>query len=194
MAQSTDAIMIAGNGSVFVAPVGSTLPVTPVSALDAAFIDLGYVTEDGATFRRNRTTEPISAWQSFNALKHIVTEVEDEVEFVLSQWDINTVPLAFGGGAIVATALAVGPPIVPAYYTYAPPDPEDLDERALVLEWAYDTYNYRVIVPRIMVTSGVESQLARSQASDLPITAAVLATDGAAPWTLVTDHPDFAAA
>src|SRR5680860_985390 len=188
MALSADSIIIAGSGSTSVAPVGSTLPIDVLTALDAAFIDLGYITEEGASFRRSKSTEPITAWQSFNALKYVVTEVADEVEFMLRQWDANTLPLAFAGGAIATTAAVVGPPAVPVYYTYTPPDPEDIDERALVLEWLYDTSTFRLVIPRIMVTSGVETQLTRSQASDLPITAGVLATDGAAPWTIISDH------
>ena len=188
MAQSADAIMIAGTGSVYVGPVGSTLPIDPTTALDAALIDLGYLTEDGATLRDEKTKEPINAWQSFYPVKYVVTDASAEIEFVLRQWDVVTVPLAFGGGAITTTA---GPPIV---YTYTPPAPEDIDERALVLDWDYDTYNFRLIVPKVMVTSGVDSQLTRGQASDLPITLGVIGTDGASPYTIVTDHPDWAAA
>ena len=34
-------------GAVFWAPLGSTLPTSASASLDAAFVDLGYVSEDG---------------------------------------------------------------------------------------------------------------------------------------------------
>lgn len=37
-------------GYLFSAPLGSTLPVDYATALDSAFVNLGYVTDDGATF------------------------------------------------------------------------------------------------------------------------------------------------
>ncbi len=50
MPNNSDAIVIAGNGSVSVAPVGTDLPADHSTALAAAFVNLGYINEDGATF------------------------------------------------------------------------------------------------------------------------------------------------
>lgn len=185
MAQDSDAIVIAGNGSVHVAPVGTALPTTHADALNAAFVDLGYINEDGATFSDDKTKEPIPVWQSFYPLRYVVTDASASIAFALRQWDVNTVPLAFGGGAVTDVA---GPP---AHFLYTPPDPEEIDERACVIEWAVDTYSFRLIIPKVMVTESVETNLTRTAASDLPITLGILGTDGASPWTIRTDHPSL---
>jgi hypothetical protein len=186
MPQNADNVMIAGDGNLFVAPTGTPLPTNIATALNAAFINTGFLSEDGATFRDEKTKEPVNVWQSFYAVKYRVTESNAEMEMVLKQWDKNTVPLAFGGGAVTTTA---GPP---AYYTYTPPSPDVIDERAAVLEWRYATKTFRLVVPKVMVTSGAESQLARASESDLPLTLGILGTTGVSPWLLYTDHAAFA--
>lgn len=185
MQQDADSIVIAGNGSVQVAPVGTTMPTDIATALPAAWIDLGYVSEDGATFSDEKTKEPIPVWQSFYPVKYVVSDATASLSFVLRQWDADTVPLAFGGGAVTAIA---GPPQV---FRYDPPEPEVIDERAVVLEWTADDSTFRLIIPRVMVTEGVETQLVRTAASDLPITLGVLGTSGVKPWSLLSDHPSM---
>lgn len=49
-------------GGIWHAPLGSTLPTDATSALDAAFVGLGYVGEDGLTEAAERTTDKIKAW------------------------------------------------------------------------------------------------------------------------------------
>lgn len=49
-------------GAVFRAPIGTPLPSTATEALDAAFADLGYISEDGVTNENTRDTEEIKAW------------------------------------------------------------------------------------------------------------------------------------
>lgn len=49
-------------GAVFVAPIGSTLPTNATTALDAAFKNLGYVSEDGLVNSIETDTENINAW------------------------------------------------------------------------------------------------------------------------------------
>ena len=43
------------NGAIFVAPVGSTLPTDASTVLDAAFINLGFISDDGVTLGTSRS-------------------------------------------------------------------------------------------------------------------------------------------
>ena len=47
------------NGAVFWAPAGTTLPTNASDALDGAFVNLGYISEDGVT--RSTEESPRSA-------------------------------------------------------------------------------------------------------------------------------------
>lgn len=49
-------------GAVFCAPVGTTLPTDPSTALAAAFKDLGYISEDGVTNANGPTTQDVKDW------------------------------------------------------------------------------------------------------------------------------------
>lgn len=183
MTKDPNEIVVGANGSVYVAPVGSTEPATISAALDAAFIELGYTDEDGVTFSDGKTIEDIRVWQSFYPVRKLVTERESSVSFNLMQWNKTTVPLAFGGGAV--TEDAVGE------YRYTPPAPETLDERAMIVEWLDGLYTYRLVIPRGTVEDAVETELVRTNAAALPITFGVTGVEGNDAWYLLTDDPEL---
>lgn len=180
-------IVVGASGSVHVAPVGTAGPSDIATALNAAFIDLGYVSEDGVSITPGMDVSEVNAWQSFYAVRRIVTGRTLEVGFSLLQWNENSIKLAFGGGTVTTTA---GPP---AYYTYSPPAPADLDYRAVVVQWADGTKDYRLHIPKALVTDTSSLSLNRTDPAGLALTFSVQATDGANPFTLITDDPAFAA-
>jgi hypothetical protein len=185
MPDNTNAILIAGSGSVYTAVVGTPLPTTPTVALNAAFVDMGLIHEDGFTWRFDKTAEPIMVWGSFYAVKYRVTEATAEQEFTLKQFDRHTLPFAMGGGTVVAMA---GPP---EYFVFTPADPEDIDERALVIDWLYSASTYRLVVPRVMVTSGAELTFSDNAETDLPCTVGLMGTPGVSAYTMYTNDPAF---
>ena len=49
-------------GAVHWAPLGTTLPTDATTALDVAFVDLGYVSEDGLTNNNSPESDTVKAW------------------------------------------------------------------------------------------------------------------------------------
>lgn len=49
-------------GAIYVAPLGSTLPTDSSTALDAAFVCLGYISEDGVTNSNSPESDNVKAW------------------------------------------------------------------------------------------------------------------------------------
>jgi len=49
-------------GAVHWAPIGSTLPTSATASLDAAFVELGYVSEDGLTNNNSPESDTVKAW------------------------------------------------------------------------------------------------------------------------------------
>ena len=49
-------------GAVFNAPAGTALPTSTAASLNSAFVDLGYVSEDGVTNSFSLSTDQIKAW------------------------------------------------------------------------------------------------------------------------------------
>lgn len=188
MWNNADELVVASNGQVYVAPVGTTLPTTPTGALDSAFTGLGYTSEDGVTFTVTPTVDEFMAWQSRQAVRRELTSQEVQVSFTLEQWNESTIPLAFGGGAV--TDLGGG------NYRFDLPETSDaLDERCMVIDTNDGDRHIRFVVPRGNVTDAVETQFVRSQLAVLPITFKALApADGSgSAYVLFDDDAAFAA-
>lgn len=182
----SDELVVAADAALYVAPVGSTGPTDIATALDAAFVHLGYSSEDGIEMTPATDIAEVRAQQAMYPIRRIVTGRSLDLGLTLLQWNAETLKLAFGGGTVTTTA---GPP---AYYTYTPPAPEDIDFRALVLEWEDGTKNYRLHVPKALVTDTSAITLARTDAAGIPLTLSVIATDGTDPFSVITDDPAFA--
>ena len=183
----SDEVIVAADASVHVAPVGSAGPSDIATALDAAFVDLGYTSDEGITWDPNAEIQEINAHQSFYAIRYIVTGRSLEIGLPLLQWNQESFKLAMGGGSFATT---VGPP---AFHTYTPPSPSEIYNRALVLEWADGAKNYRLHIPKVMTTDTDAITLARTDAAGLALTFQAVATDGASEYTFITDDPAFAA-
>lgn len=196
MAVDSTEVVVGANGAVYVAPAGTAVPTSPTATLAAAYVNLGYISEEGITFTGGSEQEDILAWQSFYPIRKIITARSAGVEFVMRQWNEDTVKLAFGGGSIDRNGTVT---------TYTPPTPDELDVRAMVLEWQDGDNNFRLVVPRGQVAGEVSTQIVRNSAADLaiafsatpsgdadalsaPPTAGELLTQ---PWYLLTDQGGF---
>lgn len=186
MSGNAEAIVIGANGSVSVAPLGTPLPETIDDTLNAAFLDTGYLSEDGVKQTDGRTVEGIKVWQSLYEVRRFVTAKEFMIAFVMREWNRVTLPLAYGGGTITESPADSG------FFRYDPPPPEQIDERAMVIDWVDGERRSRVVIARGNVSENVESTIARSGPADLPITFNALGEDGELPWYFLSDDPIFA--
>jgi hypothetical protein len=64
-------------GAIYTAPIGTTLPTDATTALDNAFVCLGYVSEDGLSNNNELSVEAIKAWGG-NIVYRSLTEMNDE--------------------------------------------------------------------------------------------------------------------
>ena len=69
-------------GAIFAAPVGTTLPTSTTEALDDAFKNLGYCSEDGVVNSTNIEVQKIKAWGGDTVLV-IQSSKEDTYKFTL---------------------------------------------------------------------------------------------------------------
>ena len=70
-AQNVTAAKPKVGGSIFRAPIGSKLPTTHSEALDAAFKNLGHVSEDGVTNENSPTGDKVKAWGGSTVLNYM---------------------------------------------------------------------------------------------------------------------------
>lgn len=74
MTLQAEQVRVGITGEVFKAPRGTAAPTGPVAALDAAFVGLGYVSEDGVTESHEDSVENIVAWQNAQVVRATRTE------------------------------------------------------------------------------------------------------------------------
>lgn len=183
MAQDEEEILVGLTGKIMVAAVGTTEPADESAAWPAGWTDLGFTSEDGPTITDGKTMKEIRVWQMFYAARRLVETKVSQVAFALRQWNADTVQFAFGGGTITEPTAG--------HFMYEPPAPEEIDDRALGIEWQDGDKVYRWILRRGTVTENVETKINRSDPSDLPITFSLTGKAGEVPWIILTNDPAF---
>jgi hypothetical protein len=69
----SDAVLVALTGAVLSAPAGTAGPVDPTTAWAAAWINLGWISEDGVTEAYSDDSNEIKAWQGGTTVRTVIT-------------------------------------------------------------------------------------------------------------------------
>lgn len=160
MSLLSTAVRVAITGEVSVAPTGSTAPTNSSSALDAAFVGLGYVGEDGVKVTPSDSTDTIRAWQYAAAVRTVFTGTDWTFQFKLIETKGKTVALFFR--STVATVSAGEWSILP--------DATNPDQRAFSLDVVDGSKNYRYYIPLGEVIERSEITLASGEAIGYEVT------------------------
>jgi hypothetical protein len=179
MALEPQHVAVAGTGHVWVAPEGTPIP-TNLDELADPWVDVGYISDDGAQFSFSRDQEEITAWQSSEPVRVLITAEPKTITFELLEFDRESVELAFRGGEWSSSTPAI----------YTPPDPGASDIRAMAVDGIDGTIGeFRFTFPRVSLSGDVEFSLVRSDAVRLPLEFTVLGS--AEKWQLIGDLPGF---
>ncbi|MCF6525492.1 phage tail protein [Streptomyces sp. JJ36] len=181
-------IRVAGNGRILVAPVGTAAPTDTTVDWGTEWHELGYTGSDGVKFGRKEKVTHVDTWQSVGPARFIYADRDLTVKFDMLQFNSDTLPLYFGGGAVTETATGSG---VYTYDVAADPGP---DERMLGLEFNDGTdVVYRFIVHRGQVTETDEVEMNRKGSLKLGVTFMAVGRDPGTPLaTWIMADPSFA--
>lgn len=183
--QAASEIRVGANGTIYIAPSGTTPPVDILAAWPGAFVNIGFATEDGGKLARSMDTEMVKAWQSIGVLRYLITGVGLTCAFTLLQSDKDILPLYFGGGSVVTQAAGK--------YKFDISSAPTVDERVFGLEWTDAALIYRFIMPRCMVTDTGETTVGRNDAIQWPFTISAMSpASGTVLGTILTNDPAFA--
>lgn len=97
MSLTSSNVRVAVTGAVYVAPTATAAPTAADATLNVAFKDLGYVSEDGVTETRDRSTNEIRAWQNADLVREVVTDSSLAYSFTLIETKLETIELFYGG-------------------------------------------------------------------------------------------------
>lgn len=128
------------DGAVFSAPIGTALPTSTSAALNAAFANLGYVSEDGVTNSNGLSVEQIRAWGG-DVVAVPQTEKTDTFQMKLIESANPDVLSVVFGSANISGTLAAGLSI--------DVNAQELPERSWVIDMILrGNIAKRVVIPR----------------------------------------------
>jgi len=137
-------VKIAGTGAIWYGPTGTTLPSDSTTALNAGFINIGYV-KDGFTLAQDLKTKEVSAWQNLDIVRLIPTQLSRSAKFSAIESSKTAVQLAWGNSVVtVATSPA---------YSLTFPASQAAQEFILVLDWSDGTATQRIVFKRAVFKS-----------------------------------------
>jgi hypothetical protein len=188
MAFDSTEVLVAGSATLYLATQGATVPTGLAAPGTAEWTNVGYVTDDGATFTLSRQTNEIHVWQSLDPIRVITTSFTKSVSMTLRQFEPTAVKYALGGGT---STLGTGTSGGTAYGTYTYPAASENPTRAAILDCIDGSYTVRFYWPSMTVQGDVTVPLNRSDSMTLPISLTSL-TSSSQP-TIISNAPGWTA-
>lgn len=110
MAVDQTKVAVAVTGSVYRAPLGTAAPTTQATALNVAFVELGYIGEDGVTqtLPASGDATPIKAWQGGSTVRVVRTAPDDLPTFKFVALETNKGVVESWAGATVTQTVTEG--------------------------------------------------------------------------------------
>ena len=145
-------IKIAGSGAIWYGPTGTTLPTDSTTALNAGFINIGYV-KDGFTLAQDYKTKEVTGWQNLDVLRLIPTQLSRSAKFSAIETSKTALQLAWGNAVVtVATSPA---------YSLVFPTSQTTQEFILVMDWSDGSATQRIVFKRAVFKSLPAVQFSR---------------------------------
>jgi hypothetical protein len=101
MAVSAANVRVAAAGVVYHAPLLTTLPTDTTTALNVAFLDVGYISDEGLSASPDESTSDIRAWGG-DLVRRVISEYGESYTFTMLETNANAVTAYFGNGTATA--------------------------------------------------------------------------------------------
>jgi hypothetical protein len=101
MANSAANVKVGTTGAIYVGETSATAPSGATTVL-TGFTDLGYISADGVTETRDRSTNKIRAWQNADLVREVVTEAGATFQAVLLETSAATLAAYYGATVDIA--------------------------------------------------------------------------------------------
>lgn len=96
MSNNAEAVRVGVTGAVYFAPAGTPVPTSVSGSLDAAFEDVGYISEDGVSESTGTDTNEIKAWQNGDVVRRVQTSHEYSITFTMIETNEKSLELYYG--------------------------------------------------------------------------------------------------
>jgi hypothetical protein len=184
MALNDDAVRVGVTGRVFFAPVGTALPNTVDTALNAAFDEVGHISEDALTESLEISTEVLRSWQRPIGIRTLTTEVNWTWQFQMMETSPLNLELYYGG-AETTVAGGVATTAIPAW-------PQGV-AKACVIEIEDGDIITRYALPKVEIGERGEVNHVNTEGTVYDVTVNVLGTSLDDMGYRITNDPTFVA-
>lgn len=159
MALDATNVAVAVTGSVNYAVIATAIPNDAYEALNAAFKDVGYISEEGVTESHGTETNDIVAWQNGAVVRRVRTSHVVTFQFTMIETNANAMGLFYdsysSAGGTMGTATVTGT--------------ERARER-FVIDVVDGSDNIRIVLPNAQVTELGDVTYVNGDAIGRPIT------------------------
>jgi len=156
-----------GPGRLYYAPVGTAEPTSASTALDPAFVPVGY-TEDGTQVETEITSEAVEVAEELDPVLYSMTRRASRITFAMAEMTVKRLALAMGGGA--ARSEVGGAATQPFVF----PDPSSIQPVMFVWDSAEsptDANNRRWVIYQARPSGTITTQRRKApQKATLPVT------------------------
>lgn len=131
------------DGGIYVAPPGTALPTDASTELPAAFVNVGYISEDGITNQQSRTSQDIKEWNG-GVVDSSTTEFKNawKIKFIESL-NVNVLKLIYGAGNVTEASGKIHVAI----------NEDELEEHVFAIDMAAKGGKLkRIVIPRGKIT------------------------------------------
>jgi hypothetical protein len=147
-------VRVGVTGVVYVAPLGTTLPTSVSTTPNAAFKDLGYISDGGITQSISSDSTEIKAWQNATTVRTLQTghTVTYQMEFLEVNWlTLYTYVGNFSAGVSELTA-------------------DQLARKSWIIHVDDGTDDFRIVIPEGQITERGDTAIVSGDAFKLPVT------------------------
>lgn len=133
-------------GHVYRAPLGTTIPTTAVATLATAFVDMGYISEDGVTNSNSPESDTIKAWGGTPVL-NVQTSKDDTYQLTfISAMNAEVQKMVYGDDNVTGTDVSTGIAVTA--------NAKELEDYIYVIDMiAKGNVAHRVVIPQAKPTA-----------------------------------------
>lgn len=158
MALDSSNVRVAVDGRLYYDVTTAPAPTDGATALPANWRDVGYISDDGVTEKRDLSTENITAWQNAENVRTVVKESSLTLETTMIETNPNSLELFYGQAVDLSDGSL---PIVPA---------NTGGRRSFVLDYIDGGLPTRMYIPLGEVTEVDDMELVSSAAVGYKVT------------------------
>lgn len=166
-----NAVVVGTNNGpgLWLAPVGTALPTDHTTALDPAFVAVGFISDDGVTISTDTSQTDLFAWQSVNPIRSVITERTVSFEFTCVETTPDTLALYFD------TAIPAGDPA--SGFSVTIPNTPAQNQYSAVIDVLDGQQALRFVFEATTLSDSGDIEITRSGLVGYPVTLKVLASD-----------------